>query len=150
MKKLALGFILILGVAIAHSAPTPDADKIYRFLEKNGNSFSMSLSKKVLDAFDFDVDLNGKEKYLKGDFSRGRMLVVSEKKDAKMLLGLFKEEGYQLIDLKEFNEEEKENEEVYMLTDRKGEKVSEIHFVVDGDDSLVLLSIYGDMKLASK
>ena len=72
------------------------SDKIYSELKANHDCFSMSLSKEMIDAFDIDIDLDGKQKWITGDFLEGRFLVISDIKKASDIKKSFLKEGYQL------------------------------------------------------
>jgi hypothetical protein len=124
------------------------SNKIYEQLKSQNDCFSLSLSKEMIDAFDIDLDLNGKEKWVTGDFKEGRFLVINDYKNGSNVKKMFQKEGYELINLDDANVES--DNEIYLLVSRNGKKVSEAHFIVTNDDNTVLLSIYGDMKVEKK
>ncbi|MEQ8908575.1 MAG: DUF4252 domain-containing protein [Vicingaceae bacterium] len=147
MKKIILPF-LFLFLGFGAYAGNENADRIYNYLEENHDAISLSLSKKMIDFFDLDLDLNGKERWITGDFSKGRMLVISEKVTAAKTNELFTQEGFKLIDFEE--EDQDDDSQVWLYVKRKGKNVAEAHFVVEEEESLILLSVYGDMKISDK
>ena len=124
------------------------SDKIYSELKANHDCFSMSLSKEMIDAFDIDIDLDGKQKWITGDFLEGRFLVISDIKKASDIKKSFLKEGYQEVDLEEeVDEFESSNEETYLMITKSGNVVKEAHFIVRTDDNTILLSIYGNLNV---
>jgi len=123
------------------------SDKIYSELKANYDCFSMSLSKEMIDAFDIDIDLDGKQKWITGDFLEGRFLVISDIKKASDIKKSFLKEGYQEVDLEEVDEFESSNEETYLMITKSGNVVKEAHFIVCTDDNTILLSIYGNLNV---
>lgn len=146
MKKINL---LLLGIILSFSllAGNDNSEKIYNELKGNSDSFSMSLSKDMIDFFDLDIDVNGKEKLIKGDFSSGKMMVINEKRSGEKAKDMFIKAGYELID---FEEDQDDDGEVYLLVSRKGKLIKEAHFVVVEDEKMILLSIFGEMRVSSK
>ncbi|MAY82948.1 MAG: hypothetical protein CMP59_02335 [Flavobacteriales bacterium] len=154
MKK-TINICLALFSAILFMAASngKGASEIYEMIEsKSGDSFSMSVNKDFEDFFDMDMDLNGSEKWVKGDFKSGRFLVVDkeEVKDLKIIKE-FKDRGYFMTKVEDEDEDEDgADEELYVFTDVKGEDIHEVHFFLLGDEKVVLMSIYGDIHLEKK
>lgn len=149
MKKILI-FLGIISMSFSIIASESSANKIYKKLKaENENAFSMSFSKNMIDFFDMDIDLNGKEKMITGDFHEGRMLVLKENNDSRSVIQLFKSEHYELVSL-ESDDGEENPDEAYLFVDRKGKKVSEAHFVAINDNSVVVLSVFGDIKVDNK
>lgn len=150
MKKFKFSLLAILiSIASLAADQKSKADAIYSELKQFDNVLSMSLSKEMIDFFDLDIDLNGKEKWIKGDFHEGKMLIINEKIESSKVVKKFTNQGYKLVDL----EDEEVNEdggEVYLLIDRKDKIVEEAHFVVANDDKLILLSICGKINVEEK
>lgn len=136
------------------------ASEIYEKIEANSeNSFSMSVNQDFEDLFDMDVDLNGTEKLVKGDFERGKFLVVDKTEVSEMdLIAEFKSRGYVFKKIEDEDdasayhreEGEKDNDELYVFTDKKGNDLKEVHFMILGEEKLILLSVYGDIHLEKK
>lgn len=150
MKKVKLTLIsFLITISVFASGQKSKADVVYAELKQMDNVFSMSLSKEMIDFFDLDIDLNGKEKWIKGDFHEGKMLIIKEEIESSKVIHKFIDQGYKQIDLEDEDSDET-SDEVYLLVDKKGETVKEAHFVVANEDNLVLLSIYGNIKVEEK
>tara|TARA_R110002049_G_scaffold258433_5_gene434184 strand:- start:10 stop:468 length:459 start_codon:yes stop_codon:yes gene_type:complete len=148
MKYLSLTIIAAIFSLSLLAGNGGKSDKIYSELKSSHDCFSMSLSKEMIDAFDIDIDLNGKQKWITGDFLEGRFLVINNIKNASDVKKAFLKEGYQEIDLEEeVDNLETSNEELYLVITKSGNVVKEAHFIVSNDDSTVLLSIYGNMNV---
>ncbi|MBL4710161.1 MAG: DUF4252 domain-containing protein [Flavobacteriales bacterium] len=156
MKKIALILSMIIISSSAFSIASNDSasDKVFKRLKANNTeSFSMSLSKSMIDFFDMDLDFNGKEKLITGDFHRGNMMIFKEVKSTNTFLNAFKIEKYELIqnDDIEINLSDDEGDsEAYLYVNRKGSNVSEAHFIIVGDESVTVLSVFGDIKVKNK
>lgn len=148
MKTYSL--IIALVISISTFASKGDSEKIYKTLKSETDAFSMSLSKSMIDFFDMDIDFNGKEKWITGDFEEGKMLVVKEKFSGSDIQKMFKQEGFELIDIEDDENIEVGDGEVYLYVIRQGNKVSEAHFIIEGEEKVILFSIYGDMKVSEK
>lgn len=148
MKYFGLSMIAALFSIAVLAGNGGKSDKIYNQLKSENDCFSMSLSKEMIDAFDIDLDLNGKQKWVKGDFHEGRFLVISDVKKASDIKKSFLKEGYEEINLEdEVDNFESSNEETYLVINKVGKVVKEAHFIVSTEDSTVLLSIYGNMNV---
>lgn len=147
MKKILL---LVLGSSfiLMSFAELEGSDKIYRYLEDKHNAFSMSLSKEMTDFFDMDIDFNGKEKWITGDFKKGKLLFSKNFRDSGPIKKMFQEEGYEYINLEDQDDTGKGK--VYLFVRRKGQIALEAHFVIEEDEQLILLSIFGQMKVQGK
>jgi len=149
MKKLGITILMICITTFGVIAGGNPASKIYDELkESEHNVFSMSLSKSMIDFFDMDIDFNGKEKLIKGDFEEGRLLILEKGKSIKEIKGMFQKTGYELIDIEE--EDDMDDTEVYLYISRKGKNISEAHFVVDEEEKTILFSIFGDIQVKDK
>lgn len=152
MKKLTsiLSLFLISTLLIA-ADPGKGAAEIYEMIEsKCSSTFSMSVKQDFKDLFDMDLDMNGKEKMVKGDFKRGKFLVVDRSEfNYSDVLKEFRKRGYHEKEI-EKDDQDKESSEVSMMVDQKGNDLKEVHFIVEGDENIILLSIYGDIHLEKK
>ncbi len=149
ITTILTAFLLHLSVMGAVSGK--GASEIYEMIEdKCSSTFGMSVNQDFEDLFDMDLDLNGKEKLVKGDFKRGRFLVVNkEEYNYQEILKEFKKRGY--IERKiEDDDEDGEKDELYIMVDQKGKDLNEVHFVMQGDEKIVMFSVYGDIHLESK
>ena len=146
-KTVKLSLAIISAIILMAASNGKGASEIYEMIEeKSENAFSMSVNKDFEDFFDMDMDLNGSEKWVKGDFSRGKFLVV----DKEQLVGLnllneFKNRGYFMT--KVDDEDGDADDELYVFTDAKGDDLHEVHFYLLGEEKMILLSIYGDIQL---
>lgn len=144
MKQILIILLFSANTLLAGNA---DANKVYNQIEKKYDAFSMSLSKKMIDFFDMDIDFNGKEKLITGDFEKGRMLIVNETSTSLDINQLFEDEGFEWID---FEDDENDDNQVSLWIIRNGKEVKEAHFVVIEDEKIILLSVYGKMKVSNK
>ena len=151
-KKMKRHTLLLLAIIISATAfaAKGDADKIYKKLKSETDAFSMSFSKDMIDFFDMDIDFNGKEKWITGDFSEGRMLVVKETYSGSDIRKMFQEEGFELIEIDDEAEINSKQGSVNLFVSRNGSKVSEAHFVIENEDKTVLFSVYGAMKVSKQ
>lgn len=148
MKKLITLFS-VFALCFSLTAK-PSGEEIHEKLKKsNKQSFSMSFSKSMLDFFDMDLDFNGKEKLITGDFFEGKMLVLEEVKSVQSICSLFKKENYRLVESDEIKKEENGGE-VYLFIDHKGKNISEAHFVIADESKVTILSVFGDIKVKNK
>ncbi len=121
--------------------------EILNELSNSENSFSMSISKEIIDAFDVDIDLNGKENWIGGDFLKGNLLIIDNEYTGSTVKKMFLKKGFELVDMEE---EDNSDSEVSLLVERSGKQVKEAHFVVDNDGKTIVLSIYGNIKVKNK
>lgn len=159
MKTTIHIYLTLISVIILMAASNgKGATEIYAMIEERSNeTFTMSVNKDFEDFFDMDMDLNGSKKWVKGDFKRGKFLVVDKEQVAKLnILTEFKNRGYFMTRLEDQDENSsstkvsKEEDELYVFTDVKGEHMHEVHFYLMGDEKVVLMSIYGDIHLDKK
>ena len=145
MKKL-LSLLSVFVLCFSLSAYSGGEDIYKKLKASSKETFSMSLSKKMIDFFDMDFDFNGKEKLITGDFHEGKMIVLEEVTSLKKIQSLFEQEEYELL------KDEEEDEDVYLFISRKGNNVSEAHFVLSDkeEDKVTIVSIFGDIKVKNK
>ncbi|MFT6166687.1 MAG: hypothetical protein ACJAV5_001067 [Vicingaceae bacterium] len=150
MKKLT-SLILISALSISISMAGEGNEKLYTKLKANHTeTFSMSLSKSMIDFFDMDLDFNGKEKLITGDFHEGKMIVLEDVNSVESITKIFTSEKYELIEDEEENMNA-DNGEVFLYVMRNGKNVSEAHFlVVNEDGKVTVLSVLGDIKIKNK
>lgn len=159
MKKIVLILSIITisfsGFAgVTGTSNDSASDKIFKRLKENfSESFSMSFSKNMIDFFDMDLDFNGKEKLVTGDFHKGNMTVFKDVKSIELFLKPFQLEKYELIENDDINvntDEDEDTNEAYLYVNRKGSNVSEAHFIVVGEESVTVISVFGDIKVKNK
>lgn len=126
-------------------------ENLYNKLKANHTeSFSMSLSKNMIDFFDMDLDFNGKEKLITGDFHEGKILVFKDVESVQTIVKIFEAEKYEVVEDKE-DKMNADDGEVFLYIKRNGKNISEAHFVIVNDEGKVtVLSVLGDIKVKNK
>ena len=147
MKKLT-SLIIVSAFSVSIAFAGLGNESLFTKLKANHTeSFSMSLSKNIIDFFDMDLDFNGKEKLVTGDFHEGKLVVFKDVIAVESITKIFAAEKYELIENKE-ESMNAEDDEVYLYVMRKGTTISEAHFVVASDEGKVtVLSVLGDIKV---
>jgi hypothetical protein len=150
MKKIA-SLILLSTLSIGILMANEGNERLYTKLKANHTeSFSMSLSKNMIDFFDMDLDFNGKEKLITGDFHEGSMLLLEDVTSVESITSIFTSEKYELVEDVE-EEINTEDGEVYLYIKRNGKNISEAHFVfVNDEEKVTVLSVLGDIKVKNK
>ena len=109
MKKYSL-IVIALIFSLSVSASKGDSEKIYKKLKSESDAFSMSFSKEMIDFFDMDIDFNGKEKWVSGDFAEGKMMVIKEKEEfTKNLVTKIEQENKEKELIEEQNKKNKDS-----------------------------------------
>jgi hypothetical protein len=150
MKTLSTIIIALISFSAIAADKDGNLSKIYNELRQHEEVFSMSVSKNMEDFFDMDFDLNGKEKWITGDFTKGKLLVVKKEGTPIDLMKLFIEENYEWVDLEDKTDEDEEKDEAYLFVARKGKHVSEANLVVVSEDTIVVVTVYGDIEVKNK
>ncbi len=150
MKKLT-SLIIISALSMTIAMAGEGNETLYAKLKANHTeSFSMSLSKSMIDFFDMDIDFNGKEKLITGDFYEGKIVMFENVKSIQSIINIFDSEKYEIIE----DEESKlkaDIGEVFLYVKRNGKNISEAHFVIVNDEGKVtVLSVLGDIKIKNK
>jgi len=147
MKKIT-SLILITAFSIFIAMAGEGNESLYTKLKANHTeSFSMSLSKSMIDFFDMDLDFNGKEKLITGDFYEGKLMVLEGVKSVESIVKIFESEKYEII-ADEQGKMTVDDGEVFLYVKRNGASFSEAHFViVNGDSKVTVLSVLGDIKV---
>jgi hypothetical protein len=127
-------------------AQSKKSNSILSQLSNTENVINMSFSKPMEDFFDMDIELNGMEKHLSGDFETGKLLIVNEERNTQKIIQEFKREGFKIYKLEEIEE----SDQVQLVYLNKGKSVSEAHFLIGGEDEFIVFSLYGDMKIDDK
>lgn len=121
----------------------PKADIHAEYASRTGVT-AFSFNKELIDALDFDFDVNDTRKYVSGDLHAIKFLSFGSdyEESTKELLKDLKQRGYDKI---EWTNDEK-GEELLLFVERNGKKFSEIHFVnLKGENPRTLISFYGDI-----
>ena len=122
--------------------PAPQGDIHTQYASKDGVT-AFSFSKDMIDALDFDMNVNDKMKYVKGDLTSIKFLAFSDdgQNDSGELLKDLKKSGYEKIKW-----EGDDNDEILLYADRNGNRFSEIHFItLSNEKPKVMISFYGDI-----
>lgn len=148
MKKFNL-LLIISTLSISMAMAGQGNENLYSKLKSTyTESFSMSLSKDMIDFFDMDLDFNGKEKLITGDFHEGKMIVFKDVPSEKSITSIFNSEKYELV--KDEDDELNADGNAYLYIKRNGATVSEAHFVVINEEKVTVLSVYGDIIVKNK
>lgn len=145
MQKILL-FVAVSILSIQLNAQSKKSAQLLSEISQGNNVFSMSYAKPMEDFFDMNIDLNGKEKTLVGDFSGGKLTVISEKRDLEKILHDFKDIGFKEHDF----EKEKNEKDVHLIYYKESKLIKEAHFIIQSDEEIILFSLFGDMKLVDK
>lgn len=147
MKKSILITGLVLFSFIL-SAGTSGEDIYNQLKAKHTETFSMSLSKNMIDFFDMDLDFDGKEKLITGDFHEGRLLVLKGVNSIKDVNRLFEKGKYKQIESEDTSDGDTD---AYLYISKKGKNIDEAHFVIANDDGKVtVLSVFGNIQVTNK
>jgi hypothetical protein len=157
-KRIYIYLTLISTIILMAASNGKGASEIYEMIEeKSKDTFSMSVNQDFEDLFDMDMDLNGSEKWVKGDFKRGKFLVVDKEQVAELdLLKEFKSRGYFMTKVKDKDGngdgdgDGNDDDELFVFTDTKSDHIHEVHFYLMGEEKVILISIYGDIHLDKK
>ena len=155
MKKLFL-ILTIVGTTLAATAQKKNAaQEIYDKLEQEDEVLSLSFNKKMIDAIDSDVEWGDEMRYLQGDLNKVKLMIIEDGDDAsKMAKYIYKkldQLGYKLTDLPEDGQKDDDDEEVFLFTNKKGNRFSEAHILIIGEDGgTIFLSVYGDITVSEE
>ncbi len=120
---------------------TSVSDKLYMHLEGADGVTIMSLSKDIIDMVDMFID-DEESKQVTGPLKKVKMLICNEESDATI------REVTNTLGKHPFTEiKDKEDDDSRIFVIRKGRKVEECHILADGDNTLVMLSFYGNFKI---
>ncbi|UTW62139.1 DUF4252 domain-containing protein [bacterium SCSIO 12741] len=153
MKSIVLFLLLALSLNLAAGGKSK-SDAIYDQYNGQDGVLAMSFSKTMLDAVDLDVEWKEQMKYVQGDLSQIRMMLLSDNRvedgSIKKIIRSFKKSGYEEVWIE--NEGEDENgepeDDLLLMVKRDGNNVSEVHFISFGSDSIQgVFSIYGDLQV---
>lgn len=155
MKKLFL-ILTILGTTLAATAQKKNAaQEIYDKLEQEDEVLSLSFNKKMIDAIDSDVEWGDEMRYLQGDLNKVKLMLIEDGDNAaKMAKYIYKkldQLGYKLTDLPEDAQADDDDEEVFLFTNKKGNRFTEAHLLImEEDGGTIFLSVYGDITISQE
>ena len=155
MKKLFILALLSATTLMANAQKSNAADGIYTELEGEENIMTLSFNKQMLESIDTDVEWNDQIKYLKGDIHKVKLMLIGDNSNAKGIINKIYKRlgklGYKQMDLDDDNDDEKDNSEVWVFSNKKGNKFTEAHFLIkDEDGSGIFMSVYGDFTVTDE
>lgn len=142
MNHIIKTTVLASSIFLMSFIPAPQGDIHTQYASKDGVT-AFSFSKDMIDALDFDMNVNDKMKYVKGDLTSIKFLVFSDnsQNDSGELLKDLKKSGYEKIKW-----EGDDNDDVLLYVDRNGKRFNEIHFItLSNEKPKVMISFYGDI-----
>lgn len=125
-------------------SPIPQGDIHTQYASKQG-VMAFSFSKDMIEALDFDIDVNDKMKYVKGDLSSIKFLAFGDKSESNsiQLVKDLKKSGYEKI---KWEGDDEGDSNVILYVDRNGKRFSEIHFItLLNEKPKAMISFYGDI-----
>jgi hypothetical protein len=144
-NQFLLSLVFILFLNLPSSASSFEEEKSIQEMVGNlSPSVSFSFSKNILDFFDTDLDWKDSKKHLEGDFSKAAFYTFDNATNNETLTNLFKDKGYSLIRI---DDKDDDSNEVRLFVNQTGKEVKEAHFIIEGDDNLIVFSLYGKMRL---
>lgn len=148
--------LTLVGTTLAATAQKKNAaQEIYDKLEEESHVLSLSFNKKMIDAIDSDVEWGDEMRYLQGDLNKVKLMLIEDGDDApKMAKYIYKkldQLGYKLTDLPEDAETDNEDKNVFLFTNKKGNRFTEAHLLImEEDGGTIFLSVYGDIAVSQE
>jgi len=143
MIQLFKTTVLASSLILLSFTPSPQGDIDTQYASKEGVT-AFSFSKDMIDALDFDMDVNDKMKCIKGDLSSIKFLAFNDDNETnslKLLQDLNKS-GYENIEWDGVDSDI----DVLLYVDRNVKRFSEIHFVtLSNGKPKAMISFYGDI-----
>lgn len=138
-------FTMALTLFITTAFAQKNSIKLYNEVSSKEGVLAFSINKEVKHAISSDFDVNGTMKRLSGDFKQAKIVILNEEDKSIGATSIYKE--LKKLGLKELDLEDAETEEnIEVLTNLRGEKLTEAHIIITGETS-VWLMISGDMIL---
>ena len=153
MKSIVLFLLLGMSLNLAAGGGSK-SDAIYQQFDGQEGVTALRFSKSMIDAVDLDLEWKEQMKFVQGDLSQIRLLVLSDDRKTdgsiKKIIRSFKKAGYEEVVMEnEDKDGDVDEDDVLMMVKRKGNKVSEVHFISFGTDNIQgVFSIYGDLKVS--
>lgn len=136
--------VLASSIFLMSFTPAPQGDIHTQYASKNGVT-AFSFSKDMIDAIDFDMDINDRMNSVKGDLTSIKFLTFNDYSQSNWegLLKDLKKSGYGKIDW-EGNKDS--NNDILPYVDRNGKRFNEIHFITFSNEKpKTMISFYGDI-----
>ena len=143
MIQLFKTTVLASSLILLSFTPSPQGDIDTQYASKEGVT-AFSFSKDMIDALDFDMDVNDKMKCIKGDLSSIKFLAFNDDNETNSLKVLqdLNKSGYENIEWDGVDSDI----DVLLYVDRNGKRFSEIHFVtLSNGKPKAMISFYGDI-----
>jgi len=145
MKSILISILLSLLALVLHAQ---HAGELHNKFSAYKGTFALSYNKDMLDAVDTEFEWNDEVEHVTGDISHIRVLLVSSSDEAARVMGEIEKDlskHYRKV------EEEDMDKDTQCYVHRKGKYVREVHLLIrdSDDDSGILLSIEGDLKVTS-
>lgn len=141
MKQVIL---IIVAVSWCSFTFSQVSEEILKEVQRDNQCTKLDFSMEVLELIDTEMNINGVEKYLKGDFKRAKLLIIEEKINMEKVMSTFLNEGFRKYPM----ENKEENMQLIYLKD--GNKISEAHMFIEGEEEEIILSLYVDVKIVKK
>ena len=159
MKRLSI-FLLIFFLGVSLFAQSSPSDKLFEKMALKDGVTMLSFSKKMLDAvnLNFDEDEKNPERNVTGDLDRVKLVIYNAPDEnpymnfRKEALDYLPKSRYDIVDPKEYDEDDDGDENVDILVLRSGRKIKECHIIIGDDDddddgSGLMISFFGDFKV---
>lgn len=151
MKRISTIILAVFISSISAIASGDEAEKIYTTLKESQHEvFSMSLAKEMVDFFDMDIDFNGNEQVITGDFSEGKLMILDKGMHPSEVLRLFKKANYKLVELENDDKNDEEGSEIFLYVQGQGKNIKEAHFIIDEEEKTIVFSVFGDIQVNIK
>lgn len=139
MKKLiTLKLFLFLFIGNGFSK---GSEEIMMALQKKYSCSQLSFSSDIEDFFDSHLEIEGVKKYIKGDFHKAGILIMDEAVKADSLVSVFKKHGFIQYSNKDLDQD------IKILGMKSGKKISELHLIIENEESSMIFSIYGEIEV---
>tara|TARA_B100000508_G_C11393580_1_gene244635 strand:+ start:88 stop:564 length:477 start_codon:yes stop_codon:yes gene_type:complete len=151
MKKISTLILAVCISSFSAMASGDEAEKIYKALKESQHEvFSMSLAKEMVDFFDMDIDFNGNEQVITGDFSEGKLMILDKGIQPSEVLKLFKKANYKLVELENDDKDDEEGSEIFLYVQGQGKNIKEAHFIIDEEEKTIVFSVFGNIHINKK
>jgi len=151
MKRISTIILAVFISSISAIASGDEAEKIYTTLKESQHEvFSMSLAKEMVDFFDMDIDFNGNEQVITGDFSEGKLMILDKGMQLSEVLKLFQKANYKLVELENDDKNDEVGSEIFLYVKGQDKNIKEAHFIIDEEEKTIVFSVFGDIQVNIK
>lgn len=143
MKRRTLFTILAMAfLSAVATGQNSVSDKLYMQIEGAEGVTIMSFSRDIIDMVDMFIE-DEESRQVSGPLKKVKMLICKEESATTIseVTNTFEKRPFTEIEDKEGNDDSR----IFVI--RKGRKIEECHILADGDNTLVLLSFYGDFRI---